>query len=194
MMGSFTPKAGLRPWTFLFTILTGPLRGKQKGAEQILCERDLWLERRSDGFKFRLQCPTTGGRRGCKEEGNCCMHTVLAAEPDFQAQKGRLEEELLLGHQCMIFYSKFHCELNFIERFWCGTKFYSRENFQYTLEALRETVPAALHSISTATINRHYHHCMHILDSYRNGFTYGTKDFEETVYKGHRQVVDKRKW
>jgi len=142
------------------------LCGKQKGAEQILRERDLWHKRRSDGFKFRLQCSTTGGCRGCKEEGNCCMRTVLAAEPDFQAQKGRLEEELLSVHQCIIFYAKFHCELNFIQRFWCGTKFYSRENCQYTLEALRETVPAALHSISTATINRHYHHYMCTLDSY----------------------------
>ena len=170
------------------------LRGKQNGGEQILRQRNLWCERRSDGFKFRLQCLTTGGRRGCNEEGNCCMRTVLAAEPNFQAHKGRLEEELLSVHHCIIFYPKFHCELNFIEQFWCGTKFYSRENCQYTLEALRETVPAALHSISTATSNRHYHHCMHILDSYRNGFTYGTKEFKETVYKGHHQVVDMTKW
>jgi len=142
---------------------------------------------------FRLQYPTTGGHGGCKEERNCCMRTVLAAEPDFQAQKERLEEELLSVHQCIIFYAKFHHELYFIEQFWCGTQFYSQENCQYTLEALEETVPATLHSISTATINRHYHRCMHILDSYRNGFMYGKKKFTETVYKSHRQVVDKTK-
>jgi hypothetical protein len=123
------------------------LCGKLKGGEQILRKRDLSRERRSDGFKFHLQYPTTGGCRDCKEEGNCCMRTVLAEESDFQAQKGCLEEELLSVHQCIIFYPKFHCEQNFIERFWYSTKFYSRENCQYTLEALRQTVPAALHSI-----------------------------------------------
>jgi hypothetical protein len=73
------------------------------------------------------------------------MCTVLAAEPDFQGQKGRLEEEVLSVHQCVVFYPKFQCELNFIEQFWRFTKFYSRENCQYTLEPLIETLPAILH-------------------------------------------------
>jgi hypothetical protein len=42
---------------------------------------------------------------------------ALAAQPDFIGQKGRLQEELEAANQTLKFYHKFHCELNFIERF-----------------------------------------------------------------------------
>ena len=48
----------------------------------------------------------------------CCARSVLAAEQDFKEQKGRLQEELEFCGQLVIFYPKFHCELNFIERYW----------------------------------------------------------------------------
>jgi hypothetical protein len=44
------------------------------------------------------------------------------AQPDFIGQKGRLQEELEAANQTVMFYPKFHCELNFIERFWCAAK------------------------------------------------------------------------
>ena len=61
----------------------------------------------------------------------------MASQRDFQEQKGRLEEELQAAGQLVIFYSKFHRELNFIERFWCAVKWYTRENCKYTLAGLR---------------------------------------------------------
>ena len=64
----------------------------------------------------------------------------MANEPDFRNQKGQLEEELETRGQL---YPKFHCELSFIERYWCGCNWYARENCQYTLPGLRETVPEA---------------------------------------------------
>ena len=50
------------------------LRGKPKGAEQVLRERGRWRNRRSDGFVFLLQCPRGNGRPGCNPgiEGGCC--------------------------------------------------------------------------------------------------------------------------
>ena len=65
---------------------------------------------------------------------------------------------------------------------------------KYTLEGLRETVPAALCSVSSATIHRHYLYCMRIIDAYGSGATYGTKEFKEQVYKAHWQIADKSKW
>jgi hypothetical protein len=42
----------------------------------------------------------------------------MSLEPDFIAQKGAVEELIKnAGHKC-IFFPKFHCELNFIERYW----------------------------------------------------------------------------
>ena len=107
------------------------LRGKPKGLEAILRERRLWPVNgcRSDGLKFLLQCPSSHGRPGCIPElkGGCCARTLMASQQDFQQQKGRLEEELQVAGQFVIFYPKFHCELNFIERFWCSTKYYARD-------------------------------------------------------------------
>jgi hypothetical protein len=163
---------------------------------QVLKERKLWPEngRRSNGFNFLLECPVDSNRTGCKLEGGCCARTVLSAEPDFQQQKGRLQEELECRGQLVIFYPKFHCELNFIERYWCGCKWYARENCQYTLEGLRETIPEALNSVSFATIHRHYLHCLRIINAYASGAEYGSQEFKERVYKAHRQVVDQSKW
>jgi hypothetical protein len=38
-------------------------------------------------------------------------------------------EELKALNRRVIFYLKFHCELNFIGQFWCSAKFYARENW-----------------------------------------------------------------
>ena len=91
------------------------------------------------------------------------------------------------GHS-VIFYPKFHCELNFIERFWCDAKYYTRKNCGYTLDNLHKTIPVAFQSVPVATINRHYHHSVRTIEAYKNGFQYGTKEFVGRVYKSHRQV------
>ena len=60
-----------------------------------------------------------------KERINYCARKILSIQPDFQDQKGALEEIIKeSGHLC-IFYSKFHCELNFIEYFWDAVKKYT---------------------------------------------------------------------
>ena len=47
----------------------------------------------------------------------CCARRVISLEPDFFAQKGAIEELIeSAGYKC-IFFPKFHCELNFIERY-----------------------------------------------------------------------------
>jgi hypothetical protein len=58
-------------------------------------------------------------------------------------QEGRLEEEAQARNHSVIFYMNFHCELNFIEQFWCAAKYFSWEDCQYSLRKLRETIPAA---------------------------------------------------
>ncbi|KAA8914313.1 hypothetical protein FN846DRAFT_758996, partial [Sphaerosporella brunnea] len=134
------------------------LRGKTKGLKVVLKERGLWPEsgRNPFGNKFLLECPTTYSRSGClpKEEGRCCAKSVMAAQRDFQEQKGWLQEEFEAAHQEVIFYPKFHCELNFIEQFWCAAKWYTRENCEYTIEGLRRILPEALHSVPLQSINR----------------------------------------
>ena len=75
-----------------------------------------------------------------------------------------------------------------------STNRYTRENCQFSHESLRKLVPEALRPIPPDMIFRFYDHCMRILDAYENGETYGTKEFCDHIYKGHRQIVDKSKW
>ena len=174
------------------------LRGQPKGIRQVLLERGLWRERNKDGSKFLLICPNpkTKDQPRCDPtlRGECCATTLLQSQKDFQDQKGWLQELVEAAGHSIIFYPKFHCETNFIERFWCAAKYYTRENCGYSLGDLRTTIPAAIQSIPTATINRFYHQCDRIIDAYSTGFQYGTQSFVEHVHKNHRQVVDKSKW
>ena len=110
------------------------------------------------------------------------------SQRDFAEQKGRLQEEVEAAGHSVIFYPKFHCELNFIERFWCASKHYARENCEYNLNSLRKTLPAAFKSVSTASINRYYQHCCRIIEAYIDGHKYGTEAFVERAYKSHRRV------
>ena len=97
-----------------------------------------------------MEYPTTYNRPGCDSEGGCRARRVLEAERDFRGQKGRLQEEVeALGHRILP-YPKFHCELNFIERYWCRAKWFEREDCGYSFEALKATVPEALASVSNA--------------------------------------------
>ena len=99
------------------------------------------------GVVFFL-CPKDSNRTRCnpdfKGKPERLARSVLAARQDFKEQKGRLQEALECRGQLVIFYPEFHCELDFIERYWCGCKWYAQENCQYTLDGLRETAPAAL--------------------------------------------------
>lgn len=165
------------------------LAGKPKGIKRVLKERGLWPER-----GLVLECPTTHNRPGCGPEGGCCARRVLEAERDFRDQRGRLQEEVeALGHR-VLFYPKFHCELNFIERYWCRAKWYARENCGYDFEALKTMVPEALASVTNASIRGFYRLALRAIDAYSAGVQYGTEEFKQTVYKSHRQVEDRSKW
>ena len=80
---------------------------------------------------------------------DCCARRILSTQPDFFTQKSAIEEGIigiknaLTGYKVM-YYSKFHCELNLIEYFWCDKKSKTRRNCKYTFDGLRKNVPKAL--------------------------------------------------
>ena len=67
-------------------------------------------------------------------------------QPDFLAQRSEIEERIQgeSGRHLVLYYPKFHCELNHIEYFWCHGKRDARENCDYSMEGLRQHVPDAL--------------------------------------------------
>lgn len=93
-------------------------------------ERGLWHDKdpspERQGKKWRLDCgadiPTL----------TCCARHCLASQEDFRYQRSG-HHETLLNHRLMFdLYSKFHCECNWIERYWADVKREVRANCDYT--------------------------------------------------------------
>jgi len=113
---------------------------------------------------------------------DCCARRLLSLQPDFMAQVCEIQEiiETASGNlHRAVFYPKFHCELNHIEYFWCHSKRHARENCDYTIEGLRENVPAALAHISNDTILACFNSCMRKMELYRQGVAYGSGEWKK---------------
>lgn len=110
---------------------------------------------------------------------DCCARRLLSIQPDFMAQECELVERLQCSgvHQ-VIFYPKYHCELNHIERFWCHSKQFARENCDYTFHGLQQNVPSALAHVNYSTILGNYNRCMKVMELYRQGVAYGTGEWK----------------
>ena len=48
---------------------------------------------------------------------DCYIRWILSLQPDFIAQKSRLQDEIEKRRHKYILYPKFHCKLNFIEMY-----------------------------------------------------------------------------
>ncbi|EJC98539.1 uncharacterized protein FOMMEDRAFT_95586, partial [Fomitiporia mediterranea MF3/22] len=92
---------------------------KFKSMAQILQERGFNVE------NLLAQCP---GFK-CKDwstQAMCCYRRILFNQSDFCGQRSTIEELVEYRGHMVIFYPKFHCELNFIEQCWGYTKYHYR--------------------------------------------------------------------
>jgi hypothetical protein len=67
---------------------------------------------------------------------NCYATAILSAQPDFKAQRSRLEEAVEGAGHIALFYPKYHCEMNWIEYYWGACKKYARKHCTYTLPGI----------------------------------------------------------
>ncbi|RPA91713.1 hypothetical protein L873DRAFT_1838619 [Choiromyces venosus 120613-1] len=163
--------------------------GSPKGLQIVLQERGLWRPR------LRVQCRRPDGKKNkaCLNGGTCCARALIASEPDFKAQRSRLEEEVELKEHLVCFFPKYHCELNFIEYYWGAAKRYARRRCGYNIRALRKMVPECLNSVKPTLIWKFWARTERMMRAYHEGIAYGTPDFKEKVtktYRSHRRVSD----
>ena len=117
---------------------------------------------------------------------DCCAGRFLSLQSDFLEQRCEVDETITQSGHRVLYYPKFHCELNHIERFWCHSKQRTREKCDYSFLSLRQHVPEALASIAPSTILANYHSCMRRMQLYRDGVSYGGGEWKKLT--SHQKV------
>ena len=115
----------------------------------------------------------------------------LSQEPDFLAQKEWLTEVVeTRGHE-IIFYPKFHCELNYIENIWAFVKSYLRRTCTYSFPDLIEKNPDVLENkMGIAFVRRIERHCLRFMSGYRQGLEGPLLDYAMKKYSSHRRIPE----
>ncbi|UZO11120.1 uncharacterized protein OCT59_002694 [Rhizophagus irregularis] len=69
---------------------------------------------------IRLMCEQCFGKQDDidSERLDCCARRIMSLQPDFCEQRSILEEAIIKAGHIFERYPKFHCECNFIERYW----------------------------------------------------------------------------
>ena len=139
---------------------------------------------RAKGMKIVLEerGVETRGMNGDK------MREVLNTFGDFKNKKTLLEEKVESRWHLCVFFPKFHCELNAIERVWCHAKKYSRAYTNGTITKLRKIVPESLDTCHTDLISKFVVTCRDYMKAYRDGCTCRDVDSRVKQYKSHRRV------
>ena len=112
----------------------------------------------------------------CKKEpevdGKCCAKHLLAMQADFQGQKSALYEAVENSGHIFELYPKFHCECNWIERYWgAANKREARVRCDYTFKGLKDNLPLFLDEISPIDqepiiIRRFYNKAWRFIEAY----------------------------
>lgn len=145
----------------------------QKGIKRILMERDLWND------ALRLES----------------ARELLAAQPDFAAQREWTRETVEDRGHLVDFYPRYHCELNFIERVWSWFKQELRKRCDFTFDGLRRNVPAVLNQVPPAFVRKFAEHAVRYMRCYqmqRDGRNLppAMVHFAMKKYKSHREVSE----
>lgn len=96
--------------------------GIQKGMETILKEQKLWR------YGLKAQCRIDNPDKTKKTKHilnpqcltgyqNCCARGILSGQDDFKAQRSQIQEVIEDAGHSVLFYPKFHCELNWYVHF-----------------------------------------------------------------------------
>ncbi|OAD72392.1 hypothetical protein PHYBLDRAFT_169524 [Phycomyces blakesleeanus NRRL 1555(-)] len=163
----------------------GPVEKRQfVGIQQILQER---------GLRWRMDCNGEEAENHC-----CCARHLLASQPDFSEQKTAIQEVVEEAGHIFELYPKFHCECNWIERYWGAAKRVARLNCDYSFKSLEKNLPSFLDSASPVAgspsiIRRFYKKTWRYIEAYSKFLDAKDADaemkkFTSRISKSHRSI------
>ena len=123
-----------------------------KGMRVLIQERRDKGAELPDPSKLKAQCNKFKCEKGCTD---CCCRRILYSAPDFVNQKSYLEEVCKARGYDVIFFPKFHPELNFIEQCWGYAKRIYRMYPASSLESdLEKNVKNSLETVPLISMRR----------------------------------------
>ncbi|THU93162.1 hypothetical protein K435DRAFT_598479, partial [Dendrothele bispora CBS 962.96] len=162
--------------------------GKFKGMKTLIKERIEKGADLPDPTKLKAQCTNFKCTPGATR---CCCRRILFNEPDFISQKSRLEEHCEKRGYQVIFFPKYHCELNFIEQCWGYAKRIYCEFPESTKQAVLEAnMIRALESVPLEFMRKFARRADRFMDAYRKGLSGHQAAWAARKYRGHRVVPD----
>ena len=124
----------------------------------------------------------------------CCAQYVLSQQPDFLEQKEWLTEVVEAAGFNVIFFPKYHCELNFIEMIWGWIKSYHRRNCPYNYKDLKTTLPDTVENkLPLSFVRKCSRRCERYMTGYQAGLEGPLLDYAMKKYKGHRNIPSESK-
>ena len=172
--------------------------GVQKGVKTILTERGKNLNTRNLPMNLLCQpCKSniTDADRATNiangSDERCCARYTLSQEPDFLEQEEWLTEKVKQAGHRIIFFPKFHCELNFIEAVWGWMKSYHRRNCTYNYGKLKAGLPKTmLQELPLSSVRKYSRSCFRFMSGYRLGLEGPLLDYAMKRYTGHRRIPE----
>ncbi|OAD80600.1 hypothetical protein PHYBLDRAFT_161239 [Phycomyces blakesleeanus NRRL 1555(-)] len=174
----------------------GPVEKRQfVGVQRILQERGLWMELDPSNLsrRWRMDCNGEEAENHC-----CCARHLLASQPDFSGQKTAIQEVVEEAGHIFELYPKFHCECNWIERYWGAAKRVTRLNCDYSFKSLEKNLPSFLDSASSVAgspsmIRRFYKKTWRYIEAYSKFLDAKDADaevkkFTSRISKSHRSI------
>src|SRR6266498_4034874 len=166
------------------------LRGQPKGIKKVLEERNLWPKK-----KINLVCKKCSKKNADNDENDeirldCCARRIISLQPDFLEQQSALEEAIVRSGHILERYPKFHCECNFIERYWGFVKRETRELCSYDYADLLKRIPEVLVGVPITTIRKFARKSWRYMDAYNKGLEGRTAEWAVNKYKSHRRLPE----
>jgi hypothetical protein len=172
--------------------------GRFKGMKILISERrakghdlpdpDAPAPNSTSGKKIKAQC---GNNFKCRHttSTHCCLKKILYMEPDFQAQKSMLEEHCEKRGFEVIFFPKYHPELNFIEQCWGYAKrVYRMFPPSSKEEDLTRNMLEALDAVPLVSMRRFATRSSRFADAYFRGLDGADAAWANKKYRGHRTL------
>jgi len=119
----------------------------------------------------------------------CCAKHLISIQPDFKEQKTAINEAVEAQGFLFELFPKYHCETNYIERYWGAAKRMARDQCDYSFKSLEKNVPKILDNISLSKIRKFTRKAWRYIEAYSKDCDGLNAERLVKKFKSHRRIL-----